>query len=35
MSFELDFDDGDTFAGHTIVVSVTEDRKVENATIEG
>lgn len=35
LSFDLDFDDGDTFAGHTIVVSVTTNRKVENATIEG
>jgi hypothetical protein len=35
MSFDLDFDDGDIFAGHTIVVPVTTNRKVKNATIEG
>jgi hypothetical protein len=35
ISFELNFDDGDIFSGHTIVVSVSKNRKIESATIEG
>jgi len=32
---ELNFNDGNIFEGHTIQVSVTKDKKVEKATIDG
>jgi hypothetical protein len=35
ISFEINFDDGNMFGGHIILVSVSKDKKVENATIEG